>query len=353
MKNLTYEDRKLLEKLLEKGVTGKRTLGRAMGRGHSVIIYELEHNKGDTLPYCAETAQALHEKRQFNKGNKEKIPRNEPLKKFITEHLKDDQWSPEEIAGRLQRFYKETIGYACHETIYKYIYSAAMKNKKLYLHLRRHRPKRGKWYSRKKKINIPDRTSIHDRPAIINERREIGHWEGDSMIFSQQKGILSVHAERCALVVRLHKCSNKTAEETYNAYCKTIDTLPLPWFKSFTYDNGTENVLHIRLKQEFGIKTYFCDGYKSWQKGTVENMNMLIRQYLPRHTKLENLSDEQIYVIQEKLNNRPRKSLNYLTPNEWLSIITNEGALLSPEIRIFSKRTLKPILSMVSGQIKP
>ena len=215
------------------------------------------------------------------------------------------------------------IGYVCHETIYEYIYSIEGIREKLYLLLRRYKPKRTKWHSRKRReIKIKERVSIHERPIEINEKAELGHWETDSMIFSQQKGILSVQVERKSRLVRIHRCLNKTAKQTLEAIINTIDSVPLKYFLSVTYDNGTEGAKHMELKEMFGIKTYFCDPYCSWQKGLVENTNMFIRQYLPKNAPIDSIADGKIYEIQEKLNNRPRKCLKYMTPNEYFNSLT-------------------------------
>jgi len=136
------------------------------------------------------------------------------------------------------------------------------------------------------------------------------------------KGILSVQVERKSRLVRIHKCPNKTAMETLEAIIKTIDSIPLKYFLSLTFDNGSENVKHIELIKEFGTLTYFCDPYCSWQKGLVENTNMFIRQYLPNKSKIDTITHEEIHTIQEKLNNRPRKCLNYMTPNEYFNSLT-------------------------------
>jgi len=331
MTHLTHEDRRIIEKLLNKQKLGLRTIGRALQRSHSVIHYEITHNKGDHLEYDADRAQYHHEQRQLKKGNKNKIDCNQTLKKYIIERLTQDQMSPEQIAGRLKRFHKNTIGYVCHETIYEFIYSDEQIKERYFIHLRRHRPKRGKWHSRKKKVTIKERISIHERPEEVDEKMEVGHWESDSMIFSQQKGILSVQVERVSKLARLTKCANKTAEETKEALIKTVDSVPDIYIKSVTFDNGTEGAKHMQLREMFDIDTYFCDPYCSWQKGLVENTNMLIRQYLPLHTSIDQMTDDQIQEIEDKLNNRPRKALNYLTPNEYFQILT-EGGLITPRI---------------------
>ena len=330
MTHFTYNDRKIIEKHLRQK-TGIRGIAKILKRSHSVIIYELKMNKGDHLDYNADRAQLYHEQRQLKKGNKGRIERNEALRQYIIERLTQDQMSPEQIAGRLKRFHRQTIGYVCHETIYAFIYSDDQIRQRYYLHLRRHRPKRGKWHSRKKRETIKERTSIHERPDEVDEKVEVGHWESDSMIFSQQKGILSVQVERVSKLARLTRCMNKSAEETKQALIKTADSVPDVYIKSITFDNGTEGAKHMELKKMFGIETYFCDSYASWQKGLVENTNMLIRQYLPLNTKIDQMTDDQIQEIEDKLNNRPRKSLNYLTPNEYLQLLT-EGGLITPRI---------------------
>jgi IS30 family transposase len=333
MTHLTHEDRKIIEKLLNKQKLSLRAIGRALDRSHSVISYEIKMNKGDHLQYNADRAQYYHEQRQLKKGNKNKISRNKVLKQYIIERLTQDQLSPEQIAGRLKRFHKDTIGYVCHETIYEFIYADEQIKEKYFIHLRRHKPKRVKWHTRKKnkKGTIKERVSIHERPEEVDENIEVGHWESDSMIFSQQKGILSVQVERVSKLARLTKCANKSAEETKGALIRTVDSVPDIYIKSITFDNGTENAKHMELKTMFQIQTYFCDPYCSWQKGLVENTNMLIRQYLPLHTPIDKLTDDQIKEIEDKLNNRPRKSLNYLTPNETFQLLT-EGGLITPRI---------------------
>lgn len=122
--------------------------------------------------------------------------------------------------------------------------------------------------------------------------------------------------ERKSRLLRLHRVQNKSAEETLNALIKTAESVPRKIFHSITFDNGTEGVRHTKIKWEYGIDTFFCDPFASWQKGGVENANKLIRQYLPRKINLNQLTDRDIYDIQEKLNSRPRKCLNYQTPNE-------------------------------------
>lgn len=329
MKNLTLNERKMIAKMWNnERIRSFRSIGKVLNRHHSTISNEIQSNFDVNGYYDSEKAHLKALERQELKGNKPKIERNEMLKNFIIQKL-EKKWSPEQIAGRLKgRFIQEEIGCACHETIYKYIYDKSNRKHRLFEHLRRHRPKRQKWYARKKRDNlqIKERISIHERPKIIDKRERFGDWESDSMIFSKQKEIMSVHVERKFRLIRMHKCANKKAEETYEALVKTIEEFPVNDFHSITFDNGTENVKHVDLKDiNINLETYFCDAYCSWQKGAVENANMLIRQYLPRQKSLANIGENELYEIQEELNNRPRKSLGFLTPNEAYLIYSKSG----------------------------
>ena len=314
---LTFYEREKLEWLLKLKSQSIRAVSKVMRRDHSVIVREINRNSSGRQKYKAKVAQKLNNKRIHKKhiGKIEKCPE---LKKYIEEMILDD-WSPEEIAGTLREEPPEGLNgvTVSHESIYYYIYEKADKHKRLYKHLRTHRPKRYHHGKRKsKKVTIPSRVSIHDRPKVVEKKKRYGDWESDSMIFSKQKYCLSVQYERKSMLVRICKVDNKSADETYRALVQSIDSLPQYMFKTMTFDNGTEGVRHIDISREYDVKTFFCDPYCSWQKGGVENINKLIRQYLPRNIDLSKFSNKDIYNIQEKLNNRPRKSLNYKTPNQ-------------------------------------
>jgi IS30 family transposase len=291
-----------------------RGIAEIMRRTHSVLSKEINKNGyGDRQKYRADIAQRMFEKRR-HKQRKGKLDKYPELKKIVVEGLVEG-WSPDVIAGKLKTSgEKQTVS---HESIYHYIYNKDGRFEGLYKYLRQSKSKRQKRSNRKSgNLRIPERKSIHERPACIDDRKRYGDWESDSVLFSKQKTILSVQSERKSKLIRMHMAANKTAEETTNALVRTIESLPSELFKTITFDNGTENVRHVEIKKEYAILTYFCDPFASWQKGGVENANKLIRQYLPRNTDMAKLTDRDIYEIQEKLNNRPRKCLGYLTPNE-------------------------------------
>lgn len=318
MQRVTFYEREKIELYLRMG-KDYRWIGRRLKRDHTVISREAKRNSGNYSPYTAETAQRIFRQRK-KKTNRRKLEkeRNKDLKEYVVEQLEED-FSPEQIAGRLKENLipglNKTIS---HESIYQYIYDGEGRFEYLYPHLRTKRSKRQRKFSRKKqgKITIKDRISIHQRPGIIDDKGRFGDWETDSMIFAGQKEIISVQYERKGMLCRLNKAANKSAGETEQAIWNSIESLPPDLWQTITRDNGTENVKHQETNEAFNIQSYFCDGYCSWQKGGIENLNKLLRSYLPRNTDLSKLTDDDIHQIQERLNNRPRKSLNYLTPNE-------------------------------------
>jgi transposase, IS30 family len=319
MKRINYEDRKVLEKLLQKQMS-KRAIGRAMNKAHTVILYELKYHRGECLPYDAERAQAIFERNQLKKGNVQKLEKNQKLRGYVLEKLSEDI-SPEQIAGRLKYVQEEqevSGGYVCHETIYSFIYAEENRHMAYWKSLMRHRPKRiKKGFRRSKKGGtLTNIIPISKRPVVVETRKEIGHWESDSMIFPRQPEILSVQVERKTRLVRITKCLNKTANETKNAICCLLGEENPNFLKSITFDRGTEGAKHEEIREYLKVDTYFCDPYSSWQKGAVENRNMFIRRYFPRSTNMSEVTDDMIYEVQEKLNNRPMKCLQFRSPNE-------------------------------------
>lgn len=289
-------------------------------RNHSDVSRELKRNKDPDGVYRAASA---HEHALERKGKEHRriLDENDALRNYTIEKLMEG-WSPEQIAGKLKSrpgpMEQMLGGRVCHETIYQYIYKGQGRLMGLYQYLPKRHKKRQEAYARKARGNkgILHRTNIRFRPKEINEKKEPGHWETDSVIFSKQRECLSVQRERMTQLTSMHKVWNKSAEATEWAIRETIESQPERSVKSFTFDNGTEGATHWKLRLDFNVDTYFCDPYSSWQKGGVENTNGLIRRYLPLTTNLSLISPAQIYAIQEQLNNRPRKSLGFATPNE-------------------------------------
>lgn len=329
-KEITFYEREQIEVWLRLR-RKKKWIANKLNRDYSIIKREIKRNSGDYLPYIAVDAQHFAERRK-KKTNKRKLEKwqNEKLTEYVTRLLKDG-WSPEEIAGRLKEYPPEelkrcqdkTVSY---ESIYNWIYEGEGRFAGLYKKLRRKQKVRRGKFARKKQIKttIQERVSITQRPEIVTERGRIGDWETDSMLFSG-RSILSVQFERKTKLCRIHKCEDKTAIRSEEALRDSIESLPQNFWLSITRDNGSENVLH----HETEVPSYFCNTYCSWQKGGVENLNGLIREYFPKKSNLDKVEESYVYAIQEKLNNRARKALNYLTPNEVLALEFKKGALNS------------------------
>ena len=314
---LTYVDRQMIEIRL-RGKWSLRRIADDLGRDHRVVAREVSRNPCPDGKYRADYAQKEAE-RKTHLTNKRKLDTNDHLFQYVKEQLKEG-WSPEQIAGRLKEeaplWLRGTT--VSHETIYQYIYESVYCRFLFHYLRRKKRPQRQGRCGRAKQANlhIPERISIHERPTVIDERKRVGDWESDSVQFRKQKARLSVQYERKAMLARIHLIADKSAPETKEALVSSIESLPKEFWKSITFDNGGEGAQHTVVRDTYGIATFFADPYKSWQKGGVENLIGLVRQYLPKNARIDTLTAREVQVIQEKLNNRPRKKLGYRTPNE-------------------------------------
>ncbi|MDB6096511.1 MAG: putative transposase-related protein [Francisellaceae bacterium] len=239
---------------------------------------------------------------------------NLDLKEFVIELLQKT-WSPAQIAGYL----KMKLGYCSisHEAIYRYIFSEEGKKLGLYKYLRSRKKQRIKFISRKNKTLL-NRKSIHERPAYIDDRSDFGHWEADLMAFKRNnKCNLLTLRERQTRYVMVIKNYSKTAQEIrrHIEYLFSIQSSYLP-LKSITVDNGKEWAEHEQISKKFGINLYFCDPYKPYQKGSIENANFFLREFFPREIPIDQLSDEYIDSKVNLLNRRPMRCLGYLAPEQ-------------------------------------
>ena len=308
-----------------------RDIGRVLHRNHGVVSREVARNKGKDGIYSAVLAEEKAEaRRRRNRNRRCKIDEDPVLRAHVLRELRRGL-KPHVIAGRLKHYPPLNMEECSvsHETIFQWIYTGKGRFENVYKYLvfqqrkRRKRRVGRRW----KKICIPERTSIHVRPEGINERKEYGHWETDSMVFSKQKPRLSVQYERKAKYVMIHRLSDGTAKETEEALMKSILSFPTPLWKTLTFDNGKEGVSHGNLRRAFNLETYFCDPYASYQKGGVEQTNGIIRRFLPRDTDMSRITDQDIYEIQEKINNTPRRSLGYKTPEEVMAEACGQGVV--------------------------
>lgn len=328
---LTFYERQKIEYLLKCKLKITK-IAALLHRDHSVISREVRRNTGqypDYFPYSAVVAQKATQRRA-KITNKRKLAKDEVLGSYVVSRLKDG-WSPEQISGRLKNQPPQELQgkYISDEAIYDYIYDQGSDGQYLWQYLRKAHYVRRQQHGRKtQKVNIPEKVSIHERPTTVDQRTRLGDFESDLLCFSGQKLAVSVQYERKSQLVKINKVSDHGANENKAALIKTIEALSANLVQTITFDNGGENVKHTEIRDDFNIETYFCDTYSSWQKGGVENINGLLRQYLPRKTNLANLNDAEIAQIEQKLNNRPRKTSSYLTPNEVLEEYIEKSILV-------------------------
>lgn len=312
---LSSTERQLIASWKQDGVSNKE-ISRRLNRSTSTISREIKRNSWKGEIYEPLHAQARADKRK-EKAWKTKHPlKNKDVYAYVLERLRWG-WSPEQISGRLKKKHpNDPYWYISHETIYLFIYDKKNKEKRFWEYLRRKQKRRRKKLGRKsQRLRIPDRVSIHQRPKIIDKRKQIGHWEGDSIVGKNHISGLHTEYERVSSIIRFEKIRRVNSDETYKALKKIFEPLPKKLRRSTTLDNGSEMVKHIKLKK-IGMKTYFADPYAAYQRGGNENANLWIRYYFPKGTDFNKISEEELRDVEWELNNRPRKRLNFATPQE-------------------------------------
>ena len=235
-------------------------------------------------------------------------------------------WSPEQISGRMELVFKDnSVMRIVPETIYSFVYSDEFKHRKFWQYFPRGHKKRRKWHGRHVfSASIPHRISIHDRPEMVSQNVEFGHFEGDSVEGRSHKNGVHTEVERLSRMYFAIKVEVINSNEALRAQTMMFSKLPKGSVKSVTLDNGRENHLHFKLNK-FGIKTYFADPYSSWQRGSNEYHNGLLRRYFPKKTDFTKVTQEEINDCLWEINNTPRKCLGYFTPNEvFLSKLNNQ-----------------------------
>ena len=314
-KHLSQEEREIIANLLSGG-SRIGDIAKAVGRDKSTISRELKRNSPPErrryVP-CRAHARACERK---TKANKHERLKNDLVRQYVKDGLAKG-WSPEQISGRIRIDHPgETIN---HEAIYQYIYHPQTPDRLEMIQLlrRAHKKRKNKGIGRKvRKTKIPNRMPIETRPKSVESRRRAGHWEGDSLISRKSKAALNTLVERKSRLVLITKLPRKSADETNRAVINRFKKLPAKGRQTLTLDNGTENAKHEVLSAKLGIRCYFARPYASWERGTNENINGLIRWYLPKGTDFRKITPEQVARIEYLLNSRPRKCLGYKTPLE-------------------------------------
>ena len=316
---LTLKERVQIETLLNENKT-KAYIAKTLKRSPSTISREINKwVESKTDKYSADLAHWNAKDDYLNKRNTDKISTHIKLRFYVFKGLLNN-WTPEQIAGRLKEKYpNDPIMSISHESIYRFIYlqPQARLNKKLIKLLVRHKSRRKTPKKRHKTgSKILNQVSIDSRPKHIELRQEVGHWEGDLVIGKNHKSAIGTIVERKSRYTLIIKLKAKNANEVAKMFSKKLNQLNPLFKKSMTYDNGTEMARHEIITQKTGMKIYFAHPYSSWERGTNENTNGLIRRFLPKGTDFNEIDENKLFFIQEKLNNRPRKIIGYKTPKE-------------------------------------
>jgi IS30 family transposase len=305
---LTQEQRYQISALRKAGKF-QNYIADIIGVHKSTISRELRRNHGkqDYWPQQAHK-RALNNRRQAKKY----VKFTAELATIITEKILLD-WSPDQVSGYLK---KENIAKISHERIYQFLLVDKKTGGALYTHLRHSGKKRKKRYgSKDRRGQIKNRISIDARPKVVDKKQRIGDWEGDTIIGKQQQKAIVTLVDRASKVV----CIGRVATKHSDVVATIITDLLAPMQQvshTVTFDNGKEFAGHEKIAKSLDIDIYFAHPYSSWERGLNENTNGLIRQYIPKGSSFEDIPDERIKFIESRLNNRPRKSLGYLTPNE-------------------------------------
>lgn len=291
-----------------------REIAAILGRHHSTLSRELKRNTCRAFGfegYGPARAEIWARKRKERAGKRLRL-KDERIRNYVAHKLKLG-WSPEQISGRLE--IENPPLRISYEAIYQYVYAVA---KDLIPYLpRRHRRRRIKAKGRNpQRMPIPYRIAIDERPKEVNQRQTFGHWEADSAVSRASLASLHVLHERKSRYVKLTKIFRNASRCVRGTVIRRLKPLPEKARLSITYDNGFENGNHLEINQELGTQSFFCHPYHSWEKGAVENSVGLVRRFIPKKTDFERIPSSEIARIENLLNNRPRKCLNYQTPKE-------------------------------------
>jgi IS30 family transposase len=313
--HLTEQNRYVISHLKLAGCS-YREIARRIGRSHTTISREIKRNgpkiPGDVYWYYVThpvAVERLHHAKNHRRQD------NKMLMRYVESKIRQG-WPPEVISARLKLNYPtDQQMRISHETIYRWIFLDAQKGGDLYQHLRRRHKRRRKQprFGTGRRF-LPGRVSIDERPPIVDQRKRFGDWEGDTLEGAKGTGGLATHVERkCRYLLAVKLVDKKAATMTQQS-TKAFRKVPRKLRHTLTVDNGREFANFKELESKTNLKVYFADPYSAWQRGTNENTNGLLRQYFPKGINLKSISEKEVAFVVNKLNNRPRKCLNYQTP---------------------------------------
>lgn len=304
-KHLTLELRYQIYAYKQAGFS-KSEIAAKIGVHKSTVGRELRRNVS-RRGYRAQFAQR---QAQARKKLKAKPRISEQTWREVEEKLIQEQWSPEQISGRRATDGLESVSV---ERIYQYIYADQSAGGSLYTHLRCQKKKRKRYGSYSKRGSWSGIKRIDQRPSVVERKKRIGDWELDTIIGKNHQAAMVTMVDRKSKLLRMKKLKQKTASLTKDAICQELKSFPV---HTLTSDNGREFAEFEAIENKLTAEFYFANPYHSWERGVNENTNGLVRQYFPKQTDFATISDKEVFQVVEKLNNRPRKTLGYKTPNE-------------------------------------
>lgn len=303
--HLTQEERYYIFRSLQSRKS-LREIAKELGRSPSSLSRELKRNKGLSGAYCSSIASAQAIKRQASKGKKRITPE---AWAWIERYIRLD-WSPEQICHYRKLLGKTGISI---EWIYQYILWDKEAGGTLFKHLRHRKKRRKRYGSVEKRGQLINRKSIDERPDIVDKRARLGDWEADVVEGSKGGAVLVTLLERKSRLFLVGKSPNKSAKEVSSTILRLL--LPIKeYVKTITYDNGREFAYHEMISKALDSDAFFAHAYHSWERGSNENSNGLLRQYFPKGESLANVSPQMLQRVMIKLNRRPRKCLGFKAP---------------------------------------
>lgn len=317
-RRLNFTEREELSRHLSLGLSCRK-IAQLANRAPSTIYREILRNGPTQSRYRAINAQKQALSAAKMPRRVRKLDINQKLQKIVVEYLQL-RWSPVQIAKRLRILYPDDITmHISHEAIYAYIYIHPRQHLKrqLLFQLRRgHKYRRVKSTERRRSNPIQDYISIDERPPEVDSRKIAGHWEGDLIKGSKNESAIGTLVERTTRMTFIAKLRSGDARAVRQAFARKLNKLPDSLKKSLTYDQGSEMAEHKMFTKETKIRVYFAHPHSPWERGTSENTNALIRDFFPSGTDFSKINVQQLKRVENLLNDRPRKVLNFYTPRE-------------------------------------
>ena len=318
-KHLSSEDRGVILAEHNRG-SSQQAIGVLLDRSASTICRELARGRQDDGAYCPQAARLVYDVRRSRCRRARKLVVGGATHSFVHSHLVHRRWSPEQIAHRLRRMHPDDpAARVSHETIYAAIYAQPRGGLKAAMieALRQGKPVRGlKRTTLAGSAMVPEALRIINRPEEIEGRLVPGHWEGDLIKGAFNRSSVGTLVERKTRFVVLCKMNGNGAEAVLDSFTRQMKRLPVALRKSMTYDRGSEMACHPELASRLKIDIWFCDPHAPWQRGSNENTNGLLRQFMPKGTDLSDASQTWLNDVAALMNNRPRKTLGWKTPAE-------------------------------------